>query len=244
MVVQVLEVGAESSRVVVIDDFLADPDAVVRQAAALAPFPDMKENYYPGLRRMVTPADGACFGYFDAMCQAVAPILRQLFGVERFRITEAGFSLVTRRPQETEPAQRVPHYDSTDPNNFAVLHYLNRGPMGGTAFYRHIRSGFEMLSEARAAAYQAAIDRDLMQFGVPQPGYFNETNAVWEKMAEVPWRFNRLLIYQGALFHSGIISEDFAFSPDPLRGRLTGNLFLNATKSAGMPPLEMNTPPR
>jgi hypothetical protein len=244
MAVQVFEVGLETSRVVVIDDFLADPGAVVRQAAALAPFPDIKENYYPGLRRVVTPADGAVFGYFDAMCGAVAPILRQLFGVERFRVTEAGFSLVTRPPHDTLPAQRVPHYDSLDPNDFAVLHYLNPGAMGGTAFYRHRRSGFEVLSEARAASYQAAVERDLMQFGPPQPGYFNETNAVWEKIGEVPWRYNRLLIYRGALFHSGIIPDGFAFSPDPLRGRLTGNLFLKATRPATTPPLEMTAPPR
>lgn len=129
--------------------------------------------------------------------------------------------------------QRAPHYDSFDPKDFAVLHYLHPGNMGGTAFYRHRGSGYETLDAVRAETFQAALDDDLARFGPLGPAYVHETTPAWEKIGEIPWRFNRLLIYQGTLFHSGIIPDDFAFSPDPRRGRLTGNIFLRATKMVG-----------
>lgn len=230
MAVQVYEVGREGCRVAVIDGFLSNPDQVVQLASDMAPFPDIEDNYYPGLRRLIRPEEAA-FAYVDATCGAIAPILKQLWGVERFRITEASFSMVTRRPEETQLIQRVPHYDSFDPHQFAVLHYLSRAPMGGTAFYCHSRSGFEMMTQARDEAYRAALNKDLEVLGPPEAGYFNETTQAWEKIGEIGWQFNRLLIYQGALFHSGIIPDDFGFSPDPLRGRLTGNIFLQATQT-------------
>jgi hypothetical protein len=230
MAIDVYELGREGARIVVIDDFLSDPDFAIRQAVALAPFPDVGTNYYPGARRAVTPDDRDAFAYVDATCQAIAPVLRQIYGVERFQIREASFSLVTRRPHETQLIQRVPHYDSVQPADFALLHYLGRTPMGGTGFYRHRRTGYELLSPHRSEAFHAALDQDLETFGPPQPVYFNESSEAWEKIGEVEWRFNRLVIYPGALFHSGLIPDDFAFSSDPGNGRLTGNIFLRATK--------------
>lgn len=235
MTVQVFEVGREGRRVVVIDNFLADADAddLVRQAVEMAPFPAIETNYYPGLRRMIMPEDGQAFAYVDAVCEALAPILRQIYEVERFRVTEASFSLTTLAPQDTQLIQRVPHYDSFDANDFAILHYLHRGDMGGTAFYRHRRSGYETLNATRAETFQTQLDEDLAAFGPPAPAYVHEDTPAWEKIGEIPWSFNRLLIYQGALFHSGIIPDGFAFSPDPRHGRLTSNIFLHAMKTAG-----------
>jgi len=37
---------------------------------------------------------------------------------------------------------------------------------------------------------------------------------------------DRMLIYQGSLLHSGIISKGMKFSADPREGRLTANLFV------------------
>ncbi len=234
MAIQVCEVGDEGRRVVIIDDFLAqaDADALVQQAATMAPFPEIETNYYPGLRRMILPEDGMAYAYVDLACEALAPIVREIYGVERFRVTEASFSLATLAARDTRLAQRVPHYDSFDANDFAVLHYLNRSEMGGTAFYRHRRSGFETLDATRAESFQSQLDQDMAMFGPPEPAYINETTQAWEKIGEVPWRFNRLLIYQGSLFHSGLIPDDFAFSPDPRHGRLTANIFLHAMKTA------------
>ena len=37
---------------------------------------------------------------------------------------------------------------------------------------------------------------------------------------------DRLVIYRGALLHSGIIPNGMKFSADPRQGRLTANLFI------------------
>ncbi|MEO1968780.1 MAG: DUF6445 family protein [Sphingomonadaceae bacterium] len=52
---------------------------------------------------------------------------------------EAGFSLVTTPHRQLSPVQRTPHFDSVDPDFYAVMHYL--ASCAGTAFYRHRAGG-------------------------------------------------------------------------------------------------------
>ncbi|WP_227591574.1 DUF6445 family protein, partial [Klebsiella aerogenes] len=49
--------GTNRSPVVTIDDF-ADSGPWIDAACALAPFPPGTGSYYPGLRRVIGPADG------------------------------------------------------------------------------------------------------------------------------------------------------------------------------------------
>lgn len=232
MSIQLFELGEERARVVVIDNFVEDPDRVVRMAAAMTPFPEVTGNQYPGTRRLIDPDRDEAYAYVDLACRGLAPLLRQVWGVDRFMVTEASFSMVTRRPETLGAVQRVPHWDSHDPANFAILHYLSKPPKGGTAFYRHRRTGFVMLSEARHETYLTAFARDEHEFGAPPPAYADGTTDAWEKIGEVEGLYNRCVVYQGAIFHSGLIPPDFDFSSDPARGRLTGNIFLHATAMA------------
>ncbi len=222
------DIGAERSRVVVIDDFMANAGQVVDMAASLAPFPEVANHYYPGRRRLVTP-DEVAFQYFDYICDVIAPMLNQLFGVPRFRITEAGFSVVTQRPADIQMIQRVPHFDTFDLSNFAVLHYLSRPDKGGTGFYRHRRTGFEMITAERHPTFRDGLDEDARAYGPPAVAYIDDSTEAFERIANFEGHFNRMLIYQGALLHSGQIPAGFDFDPDPRKGRLTGNLFLQAT---------------
>lgn len=229
MSIHLFELGDERARVLVIDNFVEDPDDLVRQAAALAPFPEVDGNLYPGTRRLIMPDRDAAFAYVDLACRGLAPLLQQVWGVEKFVVTEASFSMVTRRPETLNTVQRVPHWDSYDPANFAVLHYLSNPPKGGTAFYRHHRTGFVMLTEVRHETYLAAFARDEDEFDAPPPAYADASTDAWEKIGEVEGLYNRCIIYQGAIFHSGLIPPGFDFSPDPAKGRLTANIFLHAT---------------
>ncbi len=229
MSIQLFELGDERARVLVIDGFVEDPGLLVRQAAAMAPFPEVTGNQYPGTRRLIDPDRDAAYAYVDLACRGLAPLLRRVWGVAKFAVTEASFSLVTRRPEALNAVQRVPHWDSYDPANFAVLHYLSDPPKGGTAFYRHRRTGFVTLTEARYEAYLAAFAEDEREFGAPAIAYADATTEAWEKIGEVEGLYNRCVVYQGAIFHSGLIPPGFDFSPDPLKGRLTGNIFLHAT---------------
>jgi len=223
MDVKLHEIGTEKSRVVVVDDLIPDAHRFVETAAAMAPFDPEAVNYYPGLRRIFTQADTEAWDYVSTVLTAVAQFVGGAFNATGFTVNEASFSIVTHRPEQLRPAQRIPHFDSPDQNFVAVLHYLNDIPNTGTCFYRHRATGFERITPQRAEAF--ATMRRLE--GMPsQGGFIGDSNTLYEQLLRVDGRFNRLLIYQGALLHSGFIPHDFTFSGDPRSGRLTGNLFI------------------
>ena len=61
-------------------------------------------------------------------------------------------------------------------------------------------------------------------------GYVRGSTNGFEEIGRVQARFNRLVVYPGNLFHSGILPDDYDFSPDPRRGRLTINIFLDGER--------------
>jgi hypothetical protein len=212
--------GESQSPVVTLDDFTGDPAAVVELAAALAPFPADHGTYYPGARRIVTPADGAAYRYVEAMLVSAASYIGGGFGFTGFDLIEASFSMVTAQPEALNPAQRVPHFDSTDPSYLALLHYLS--PTEGTAFYRQTLTGIETVTQANSQAFIDTARRESMVMR----GYIRESGSMYEQIGTVAGVPDRLAIYQGCLLHSGIIPADMDFSPDPRRGRLTANIFI------------------
>ena len=63
-------VGNSQSPVVVIDDFSGESDRAATMADALAPFPDVDPaSYYPGVRRLIEPADESANAYVDRVCE-------------------------------------------------------------------------------------------------------------------------------------------------------------------------------
>ncbi|ESQ75656.1 DUF6445 family protein [Asticcacaulis sp. AC402] len=229
MDIEVHEIGHGKNRVVVIDNFLPDAHHAVDAAAALAPFPAESGTAYPGLRRVVTEADGAADAYMVAVLEQASPFIGGVFDAESFELVEASFSLVTRQRDDLAATQRVPHFDSPDPGLLAVLHYLNDIPGTGTCFYRHRATGIERVTPDALPVLSAAAAQELAQFGQPKPGFIGDSDERYEKILHVDGRFNRLLIYQGSLLHSGFIPDNFTFSSEPRTGRLTGNLFVRIT---------------
>lgn len=217
--------GASQSPVVVIDEFSGDLQAIVALAQAFAPFPSSEGNFYPGLRRTIGEADAAANAYVDRMCTEAAQFVAGAFDVDGFDLIEASFSLVTTPPAELLPRQRAPHFDSTDPKYYALLHYLNVPPDSGTAFYRQRSTGIELVTQANVAAFVHAAQRESVS-QPPGPGYLSGSDASFEQIGAVEATPDRLVIYQGSLLHSGIIPAGMDFSADPRRGRLTANLFI------------------
>lgn len=217
--------GTSQSPVVVIDGFSGDAQAVVEIAAALAPFPSSAGTYYPGLRRVLSEADGAGWAYARRTLEAAAPFLGGAFDFVRFDLLEASFSMVTARPETLAPAQRAPHFDSADPDYVAILHYLSDTP--GTAFYRQRSTGIEAITEANCDTFIAAAKRESPAL----TGYTNGSNAHFEQIGRIEGVADRLAIYQGRLLHSGLIPEGMDFSADPRRGRLTANLFVKGYRA-------------
>jgi uncharacterized protein DUF6445 len=213
-------IGAESEPLLEIDALLENPAALVAYAAEEVVFSPAygPAGGYPGLRAPA-PLD-----YVLAVVRALDPLLREAFdlGAARLARAECNFSLVTLAPDALVPAQRVPHVDTTYPLQFAFLHYLCAPEHGGTAFYRHRATGFETLTPERDTAYAAARAGEADEGS----GYILGDTAYFQRTGSVDAAFNRLIVYRSRMLHSGQVGSS-RLSPDPRRGRLTANMFVN-----------------
>ena len=208
---------------VVIERMTGVAPAIREAAKGLGPYP-FAGNFYPGLRRIVRENDGACWDYVDALLRDAAPYIAGAFDSEGFDLLEASFSIVITAPADLAPPQRAPHFDGTDPDLIAGLHYLCDVPGSGTAFFRHRATGIEAVTDANLATYVGAARSESTS------GYVQGSNAHYDELHRVEARADRLLIYPGNLLHSGIIPPGMPLDADPLRGRLTANFFLRLTR--------------
>ena len=218
-------VGNSQSPVVVIDDFSGSAEDIARIADALAPYPPIEHNYYPGVRRVITPADTDANEYAMRTCREAARFIGGAFDVDAFDLKQANFSVVTVPPGDLQPVQRAPHFDSTDSNLIAMLHYLRVPPGSGTAFYRQRATGIERITDENCARYVERAKADAARLE-PDSGYIHGSNDFYEEIGMVEAVPDRLIIYHGGLLHSGVIPPGMSLSPDPREGRLTGNYFL------------------
>jgi hypothetical protein len=216
-------VGEEREPLLILDKAVAAPDALVEIAARDAAFNDARtgENFYPG-RLAPAPLD-----YVGGLARALDPLIREGFGLGDAVLGRAScnFSLATLKPERLTLAQRIPHVDTVDPLQFAILHYLCDPRLGGTASYRHRATGFETLTPERLETYQAALDAEMATAPPPHTYIDGDTpQFVRTHLAEAV--FNRVIVYRSRVLHSGHIAEPAALSADPRRGRLTANIFL------------------
>ena len=221
MTPQLLRFGRSQAPVVVVDDFSGNIPAIRALAGAMTPFPEAT-NYDPGLRRIIRAEDVAAMAYVDATLRRSAMFLAGGFGAKTFGLLEASFSIVTTPAAELTPVQRAPHFDSVEPKYIALLHYLSDTPGTGTAFYRHRATGVERVDAVNKGRFLATAAQESCGFN----GYIQGSNPWFEEIGRVEAVPDRLVIYQGALLHSGIIPSDMHFDADPDRGRLTSNIFV------------------
>ncbi|MDB5679490.1 DUF6445 family protein [Sphingomonas bacterium] len=219
MTPELRHIGDAQIPVVVIDDVTGAPGAAVALAAAMAPFPPSAGNYYPGLRQPIAP-DARANAYVEHLLEISAPFIGGAFDADGFDLIEASFSIVTTPPGSLDPAQRAPHFDSTDPDHLAVMHYLTDTP--GTAFFRQRATGIERVD----ARNQGTFVDHAKRAAATMAGYVQGSNAHYEEIGRIEGRRDRLAIYPGALLHSGIIPPDAILDSDPRAGRLTTNIFV------------------
>ena len=212
--------GEERQPIIIADNALADPDAVV-EIAARQTYSTMGP-YYPGVRAPVPPAEAL------KLVRPLAQLLGDTFSLTQApRFEECNLSIVTTPPAKLSPMQRVPHIDGTEGERLAVLLYLDKAEQGGTAFYRQISTGFESITNNRLAAYQTALQQDRQSHGDPPPGYMSGSTPAFEQIHTIAGAYNRAIIYRGNTLHCGLLEPDFMPQADPRRGRLTLNLFLS-----------------
>ncbi|HEU4960812.1 MAG TPA: DUF6445 family protein [Sphingomonas sp.] len=215
-------IGTTRAPLLVIDNYSGEARRIGAIAADMGPFPAAKGNFYPGLRRFITAADKPAVAYVRRTLQSLAARINRVFNVNGFDLLEASFSIVTASPETLMPVQRVPHFDSTDPNYLAILHYLSDTPNTGTAFYRQRTTGIEQVTDANLSVFVASAQKDSAEL----TGYVSASNAAYDQIARVEGVRDRLVVYQGCMLHSGMIPPGMTFSPDPRLGRLTANFFV------------------
>lgn len=213
----------------VIDGALVDPEGLVRWAQTQV-FRPARGYPYPGL---VAEAPAAVV---PRMTDYFAQHLRKPLGARRLLDLNSRLSLVTAPPTQLDPCQWQCHRDriAADPDQMlfaASVLYLFRDPaLGGTSFYAPRQSAAET-----ERLVQDSQDMDAAQFSARyglQAGYMLGSNAYFELIASVPAAWNRMIFYDGGLFHSADITHLAPRCADPAQGRLTLNAFLTCRRNA------------
>ena len=211
--------GREGEPLVIIDRFTGDIERLRRlgiasqyQAAGVD---------YPGLRALADPS------YLGVRQDLMMRALGEVFGIRRsIQVEIATFSLVTLPENKLSLRQCIPHHDHSDAGRIGIMHYTQGPSSGGTAFYRHRRTGFEAITPEREAAYAAALEEDEREFGPVTKAYPYGDSDRYEMIGEVEAQPDRLILYRGRQLHSGVIPDPTQLSEDPAKGRLTVNMFL------------------
>ncbi len=221
--VQLRRIGNEAQPLMVVDNVLADPDAMIA-AAKRAQFYVPEHTKYPGLNAPL-PA-----GYYQTVVTALRGPIEAAFGLPRDTWVKffGFFALATTPVDEAEPIQKIPHHDTVDPGRLAMVHYLCRGDFGGTGFFRHKSTGCESVDAVRQPAYVAAAKPELEAASLTD--YAGAGMASYELIGEAEMVFNRLIIYRTHVLHSGLLNQA-PFSADPAAGRLTANGFIEMMKA-------------
>jgi hypothetical protein len=220
MRMQILNLGREAAPLIVVDNLVSNPDELVDLAAtkvfAEAP------SYYPGLRAK------APLSYQRFVLEELRSAIDDAFGLRgrQLRFSECNFSLVTTPGEKLSYLQRVPHVDSLMNDELAMIHYLFRKDLGGTAFYRHRRTGFEFVDVARQIPYLNQLEEEKAGPDSAQARYINGDTALYERICSQDGVFNRLLMYRRTTLHSGSIPVGFVPDRNPRTGRLSINGFI------------------
>ncbi|HBY40921.1 MAG TPA: hypothetical protein DEH24_15965 [Alteromonas sp.] len=227
----VLQIGAEKTRVILIDDAIESIYAV-RQLACEQTYTTETHTYYPGVRARCPDL------LREAIIAASADIIRQAYHLppqQTFSDQGSWLSIANTPPETLDPLQQLPHFDSHSQRDFAVMLYTNEQDFQGTGFYRHRPTGYENITAARWPTFKASRDAaDAIHRGseslceTKSTGYFSDSTDEFERLGKIDYRANRLVIYPGTLLHSGLIDPTRDLSANPATGRLTVNVFIRA----------------
>lgn len=216
----------DQTPIFIIDNFVTDISSVIHDAKQVV-FKKLNndtDSNYPGSRAALNTQ------YTQAILDAIEPIFYKYYNVPNqltSRIASATYSLLTKKTEELNFMQCLPHYDDVMPNSFAVLHYLNDGDFGGTGFYKHVPTNFENITQTREKEFTEEAEKYLNKHGYPKQEYFTESDNHFELMGEVEYVPNRLVIYPMTILHSAFIrKQNNEVTDDINNGRLTANFFV------------------
>lgn len=217
-------------RVWIIDQALSEPERWVERAAQQAhAFEHSDRDAYPGPQlRLPEAVSQRLDELFGRTCRAALGARRTLGVFSRL-------AMVTRQPDALEPRQWLCHRDhfSLPPDQCAaasVLYLFHDARLGGTNFFRPLRPPLEIARLIHDSG-QLSAEAFSARHGI-SPGYMTGSNRWFEKVLSIEPRWNRLIFYDGSLFHCSDIPAPALLSADPARGRLTLNGFFTCRRRA------------
>jgi Family of unknown function (DUF6445) len=213
----------------IIDNALVNPEVLVQLAKDKAgEFQTASFNAYPGVQ-LPMAADITRLDEFFTL------YIRNLVNARRTVRMHNRLAMVTMPPEQLQPRQWMPHRDSAglDPGQCiaaSVLYLFHDESLGGTSFFMSKKSAAET---SLLVHDSGTIGRDAFaqKYDIT-PGYCIESNDYFEKLYTVPAKWNRMVFYDGSIFHSGDIPHPEKMNADPLTGRLTLNGFFTCTRKA------------
>ena len=217
----------------VIDDALIDPDAIVDYAALHNDgFAEAGHNAYPGPELRMPETFSKQLDHF------FSTHLRRAFDVRRTERMYSRLAITTTQPEQLSPSQSICHIDrlSVEPQHrivASVLYLFGDEQLGGTSFYGPKYPPDTILSLIADAGHMDAA-RFRARYGI-ETGYITRSNLWFEKLQTIPARYNRIIFYEGTVFHSGEIAHPELLSRDLRAGRLSLNGFFTCRRNVASP---------
>jgi hypothetical protein len=220
--VRLQHVGTERQPLMIVDNVLADPQALI-DAARVARFYVPHHTNYPGINAPIPQS------YYLTVITALRGPIEAAFGLpsSAYLCYFGFFALATIAAADARPIQKIPHRDSPEPNRLAMVHYLCRGDFRGTGFFRHRATGYESVDASRQLTYESTARRELTEIPPAASRYADAQSSNYELIGQSEAVFNRLIIYRSHVLHTALLA-DGAGSSDPAVGRLTANGFIES----------------
>lgn len=212
---KVMEVSDEKHVIVVIDDFLKNPDNLLSILESVPIRKKRKDEVrYPGLMGKIPFA-------FDQICRTFSYVASEICEIKTNSI-----DLQVNLLKGGEPCPSyslVPHTDN--PNLLAFNLYLNQEEdcRGGTSFYQHLpsESNFSLAGISNDFEQTISFEKQNQTY---KNEYDNNTETIldstlvdteiWKEELMIDMKFNRMVIYPSYYFHSAYIEKDwFVDSP-------------------------------
>ena len=215
---------------VVLDDALEDPQALVDLSVKHRDaFTPAAGNAFPGIELPLPASVVERFG------ECFAQHARSAVGARRVLSATGRLSMVTLPPAQLSPLQRMCHRDRLAASadecvGAGVLYLFHDIGLGGTSFFRPRAPAHE--TNVRMQRWSSADNAQFTQDTGWPAAYMIRSNQHFERTAVVPAQWNRLIFYDGSLFHTSHVERPEWLSDDPTRGRLTVNLFFLCRRRA------------
>ena len=211
------KIGEKNHPLVVVDDFLMDPDRLISEYIQSTPLvlnSMESESLLPGW-----------FGYVPNRFPEIDSAATQLldlytdFDIPEDQLDEYRWNYQINVLHGGVQCARKCLQPHVDPAMMAFVLYLNKDEQnGGTAFYRHADAGEINLQNVdksfkRTAEYWKYKEWQFEKMRDTKDEYVNfDSNGMddaWEEFHYEPMKFNRLILYPAYVFHSSLMKIDW-----------------------------------